>query len=77
MAGLGWQELFVVIVILVVPTAAVLYLGYFGVRWAVRQELRKRDREGWSCPPSVDTRSLGTTPMRRCSHAPYQAGLSA
>jgi hypothetical protein len=31
----------------------------------------------WSCPPSVDTRSLGTMPMRRCSHAPYQAGLSA
>jgi hypothetical protein len=45
MAGLGWQELFVVLVILVAPIAGVLFLGYFGVRWAVRQELRKRDRE--------------------------------
>jgi hypothetical protein len=31
----------------------------------------------WSCPPTVDTRSLGTMPMRRCSHAPHQAGLPA
>jgi hypothetical protein len=45
MAGLGWQELFVVLVIIVAPIAGVLYLGYFGVRWVVRRELSKRDRE--------------------------------
>src|SRR5689334_3299021 len=53
--------------------AVALYLNVAMTADAKANELRGL----WSCPPSVDTRSLGPMPMRRCSHAPYQAGLSA
>ena len=41
MAGLGWQELVVVLLML----AVVLYFVYLAVRLVVRREPTRRDRE--------------------------------